>query len=990
MAVVSKDRILGRGARASLAGFAAAALILPAAGLVPLGPATAQMAGGHGGASFSGVFGGAGGTTSVPAGSPGNNSPVAPISAGGGGGGSVFLTNGNGALGGGGGNGTTAQSAGGAGGSAGTVGNTAATDNTGTLTGGMGGGGGAGQVDTTISEEGGGGGGGGGGFGLWLTTGGSNSSSGSITGGAGGAGHGQSDAGAGGGGAGGGGLLTTGGSTYTNSGKLQGGTGGAAGFTGDGNVGAGGGGGGVGAALIGGGAVVNNSSGSITGGTGGAGGAILLPLFGSIAGHGGAGGAGVLINGGTVTNAGTITGGNGGLGGAFGSSRGIAGAGGEGIDGAGLTVINSGTITGGMSGDNVTQANAITFTGGSNVLELQSGYSISGNVVDQTGSGTFRLGGNANTSFDVSSIGSTVQYQGFASFVKIGSSTWTLTGSNTGALPWTINAGELSVTGTMANSTMTVNSGGTLAGTGTVGATDINNGAALMPGPLGGAGTLTINGNLSLAAAATYMVQVTAAAASGTLVNGTATLGGMVQANFASGSTISKKFTILTATGGLGGTTFSSLVNAGLSPGFTDSLSYDSNNVYLNLVATLGISGPLNPGQQNVANALNTYFNNGGALSANFGTVFGLSGPALANALSQLDGEDATDAQKGAFQLMSDFLNLMLDPIGGGGSSSNGVGAAGFAPEQDATLPPEIALAYNRMMTKAPPKPQSFDQRWSVWGSAFGGTSHTDGDPVAGTTNVRASDFGYAGGMDYRLSPDTVVGFALGGGGTNWNLDQNLGTGRSDAFEAGVYAKTHSGPAYLSAALAYANHWFTTQRTSALGDQLQAKFQGQSAGGRLEAGYRFGLPSANYLAGFTPYAAVQAQSFHTPTYTEADLTGGGFGLTFNAQNATDTRSELGFRADDLTMLGAMPLILRGRLAWAHDWISNPVLGAAFQTLPGTSFIVNGAAPPKNSALTTASAELRMTENWSMLAKFDGEFGKGAQTYGGTGTLRYSW
>jgi outer membrane autotransporter protein len=255
---------------------------------------------------------------------------------------------------------------------------------------------------------------------------------------------------------------------------------------------------------------------------------------------------------------------------------------------------------------------------------------------------------------------------------------------------------------------------------------------------------------------------------------------------------------------------------------------------------------------------------------------------------------------------------------------------------------------------------------------------------------VRASDFGYAGGMDYRLSPDTVVGFALGGGGTNWNLDQNLGSGRSDAFEAGVYAKTHSGPAYLSAALAFANHWFTTQRTSALGDQLQAKFQGQSVGGRLEAGYRFGLPSVNYVAGFTPYAAVQAQSFHTPTYSEADLTGGGFGLTYNAQNATDTRSELGMRADDLTMLGAMPLILRGRLAWAHDWISNPALGAAFQTLPGTSFIVNGAAPPKDSVLTTASAELRMTTNWSLLGKFDGEFGKGAQTYAGTGTLRYSW
>jgi outer membrane autotransporter protein len=294
------------------------------------------------------------------------------------------------------------------------------------------------------------------------------------------------------------------------------------------------------------------------------------------------------------------------------------------------------------------------------------------------------------------------------------------------------------------------------------------------------------------------------------------------------------------------------------------------------------------------------------------------------------------------------------------------------------------------MLTKAPPKPQSFDQRWTMWGSAFGGTSMTNGDPAVGSNNVTASDYGFAGGADYRISRDTVLGFALAGGGTNWSLAQNLGGGRSDAFQAGVYAKTHAGPAYISAALAFANNWFTTDRTSVLGDQLQAKFQGQSVGGRLEAGYRYGLPSTNGLAGFTPYAAVQAQSFHTPSYSETDLTAGGFGLAFNAMNATDTRSELGARADDLTMLGSTPLILRGRVAWAHDWISNPALDAAFQTLPGTNFIVNGAAPPKDSALTSVGAELRMTANWSLLGKFDGEFGSGSQTYAGTGTLRYSW
>jgi hypothetical protein len=29
-------------------------------------------------------------------------------------------------------------------------------------------------------------------------------------------------------------------------------------------------------------------------------------------------------------------------------------------------------------------------------------------------------------------------------------------------------------------------------------------------------------------------------------------------------------------------------------------------------------------------------------------------------------------------------------------------------------------------------------------------------------------------------------------------------------------------------------------------------------------------------------------------------------------------------------------------------------------------------------------------NWSLAAKFDGEFVSGSQTYAGTGTLRYTW
>jgi uncharacterized protein with beta-barrel porin domain len=86
----------------------------------------------------------------------------------------------------------------------------------------------------------------------------------------------------------------------------------------------------------------------------------------------------------------------------------------------------------------------------------------------------------------------------------------------------------------------------------------------------------------------------------------------------------------------------------------------------------------------------------------------------------------------------------------------------------------------------------------------------------------------------------------------------------------------------------------------------------------------------------------------------------------------------------------MPVLaLRGRLAWAHDWVSDPSLMPAFQSLPGASFTVNGATPSHDSALTSVGAELRFANRISLLAKFDGEFAAHASAYAGTGTIRYS-
>jgi outer membrane autotransporter protein len=283
---------------------------------------------------------------------------------------------------------------------------------------------------------------------------------------------------------------------------------------------------------------------------------------------------------------------------------------------------------------------------------------------------------------------------------------------------------------------------------------------------------------------------------------------------------------------------------------------------------------------------------------------------------------------------------------------------------------------------------QAYAPRWTAWGGAYGGSNKTSGDPaVLGSHDLAARTAGFAGGLDYRLSPNSVVGLALAGGGTNWSLANGLGGGKSDAFQAGVYGATRYGPAYLAAAFAFTNHWMSTDRFAFAGDHLTASFNAQSYGGRVESGYRF----ATIYGGITPYAAIQAQSFRTPGYSETDANGGGFALAYNSRTGTDTRSELGTRFDRVLALYTNAVLsLRARVAWAHDWVSDPMLAPVFQALPGASFIVNGATPAKNSALASAGTELRLANGIALLAKFDGEFASHSSTYAGTGTMRYTW
>jgi uncharacterized protein with beta-barrel porin domain len=82
--------------------------------------------------------------------------------------------------------------------------------------------------------------------------------------------------------------------------------------------------------------------------------------------------------------------------------------------------------------------------------------------------------------------------------------------------------------------------------------------------------------------------------------------------------------------------------------------------------------------------------------------------------------------------------------------------------------------------------------------------------------------------------------------------------------------------------------------------------------------------------------------------------------------------------------------LRGRAAWAHDYNATRGIAATFQTLPGASFVVNGASQAADAALATASAEMKWLNGISVAATFEGEFSNVTRSYAGKGVVRYTW
>ena len=823
--------------------------------------------------------------------------------------------------------------------------------------------------------------------------------------------------------------------------------------------------------------------GSITGGNGGSSGADSIAENGN---RGANGAGGIVGSGNTITNTGSIAGGAGGAGGnaVFGGG-GNGGNGGDGITGSGLTIVNSGSITGGTggaagsgtpAGSAGTNGNAITFTtGGASSLELQAGYSVTGNVVVNSGtSATLILGGSTNASFDASSIGTTAHYQGFGAFHNPGTSTrtlsntaataapWTISGGlinfaaagnfgtgqitlNGGGLQWatgnttdisgrlaaigtggatfdtngnpvtlataltgvagdggltktgagtltlggantytgatTVNAGVLSVNGSLTSAT-TVNAGGTLQGTGSI-TGNVTVSGIIAPG--NSIGTLTVNGAYTQNAGSTYQVQINNAGQSDLIVvNGAATLAGTLAVQAAAGKyqrTIT--YTILTAAGGIGGS-YSSITSdtASLHP----SVGINGNNLILTLLNSLAIlpgsdTGNFTPNQQAVVNQLNQA---GGTATGDLATVlnalFNLGPGQLGPILDALGGQNYSGFSSLAIQGSQLFMDSFQMQVGGGGGGG-GASLPGGSTYQ--ALRTNTADACDTACDVEP--------LWGAWGGGMGAFG-----TVAGDSNGHGLTYnlgGFIAGLDRKFAPGFRAGIASGFNAATLYTQGMPGTGTSNTLQFAVYGEYAPGPFYLDALGGYGHSDNRMNRPIVIPGlpfrSAQGYTQANTFFGQLEAGYK--VTVAPSIGGFvTPFARLQASTSTQAGFSETGADS--LNLTIAQQTTNSLRTILGAQVGagiDAPWHEKLDLVFR--LGWSHEYAdtTRPVT-AAFAGAPALGFTTFGAQAPRDGAVIGLGANTQVAEHTSVYLRYDGDFAGANTNYVLNAGVRMTW
>ena len=640
----------------------------------------------------------------------------------------------------------------------------------------------------------------------------------------------------------------------------------------------------------------------------------------------------------TITNSGTITGGT-------------AGA----IDmGDGNDTLNiltgsviTGTIEGGAGIDHVTLAGTggsfgttsgfetlAVNTGGwtltapatyANGVTVANGASLTGTTATLTGSVA-----NAGTVvFDQRIDGTAaLALSGTGQLVKIGSGALTI-GSQSGFTGATaINAGRLILAGSLP-STVSVGSGATLAGAGTIAGLAVTSGGTVAPGTGTTAAAIAVTGNFSQASGATYAADTTAAGLSDRItVGGTATIanGALLNVSRDTGSyTIGSRYTLLTAAGGINGT--------------------------YTLVQTASGGTELRLIQGGNAIAV--------AVARTAASLFGLAATrneaAVAPAFAALGIGNAAYA---ALTLVPDdgVVRDAFDDLSG---------------EVHATVRTAMLRGAQAGEDAARTRLLEPGEQSGIWGQAIGQSGTDDGERGgganrSGSARATRSGWGAFGGIDL-IADGARIGVAGGYTRTDLSIASRGSDAEVETRQALGYAGGTLGPVALRTAVGYA--WTSADVTRGVAFPGFAAVSRSDYDGNVLHGFvEAGLPTHMFGGTVEPFAGIELYRVHTDAFAE---TASAVALNGDASDQTFTLTTLGMRGQTPIAEG---LSARSRLGWQHV-LGNVDPRSTVRFAGGAqAFEVSGAPLSRDAALVSLDLAWQPSERLTITSGYAGSIG----------------
>src|SRR5499427_989866 len=648
------------------------------------------------------------------------------------------------------------------------------------------------------------------------------------------------------------------------------------------------------------------------------------------------------------------------------------------ITNAGGIVDFSGTA--GPAGDGNISAGSIAGAGnyylGSNQLTVGS------NNLSTTVSGVISDCGP--TGLECSASGSTG-----GGLTKVGSGTLTLTGASTYTGDTNVNEGVLNVTGSLV-SAVTVNSGGMLTGTGTIGGLSVGSGGIVAPGNPGNSiGTLRVAGDVSFDDGSIYQVKANAAGKSAMIsATGAASIdGGTVQVLAQSGTYARQtRYTILTASGGVDGQFTNVTSNLAF---LTPLLSYDPNNVFLTLIRNdiTFASVAQTPNQRAVATALD----GSDPLKPLVQAVANLTLAGTLQAFDALSGEVHGSVQT---TMIDDSRYIRQAVLGRLRQASYAGGADAFAAL--ASGGPIVAyadpaagggLAYrdgdrpNQVINQlfgAPP--QSSDLTFWAQGVGAWGRINSDGNAADVSRNLGGGFTGFDGRFgEWRAG--------LAGGYTNASttVSARASSANIDSAYFAGYGGTSFGALNFRSGAALAWHTIGTSRSIAFpGFSEQASARYSAVEGQVFGEIGYGMSFGNIAV--EPFAGLAWVYLNTESFNDTGRVGA---LSVSGTQNDVNYSTLGARwASTYLMPNGMALIPRASLAWQHAF--GTVTPSALLTFQSTSatFGILGVPIARDAALVEAGGDLQLGPQTKVGVAYVGQLANNARDH--SVKANFSW